>query len=226
VIIDVLIVLIVLGAAWVAFQRGLIQPLLAELLALGTLLIIYHNRSGFLALTGAVLHANAILAFFLALILAAILGYAGAQVGGIIHKMPVVRGVDGFLGLWVQTIFGIALCYLLISGMIVMDKTFTPISTPTVNVSQLQTIERQLSSNLFTAGLVDSRDLQPYQAQAKKSGAVRVTDLPVIGQFDAIYKDFVKPQLAGSRLAPAVMSIGHRIPGLGHLTSKDLPKRQ
>ena len=151
-IIDVFIVLIVLGAAWVAFQRGLIQPLLAELLALGTLVIIYHNRSGFLALTGAVLHANGLLAFFLALILAAILGYAGAQVGGIIHKMPVVRGVDGFLGLWVQTIFGIALCYLLISGMIVMDKTFTPISTPTVNVSQLQTIERQLSSNLFTAG--------------------------------------------------------------------------
>jgi len=225
VIIDVFIVLIVLGAAWVAFQRGLIQPLLAELLALGTLVIIYHNRSGFLALTGAVLHANGLLAFFLALILAAILGYAGAQVGGIIHKMPVVRGVDGFLGLWVQTIFGIALSYLLISGMIVMDKTFTPISTPTVNVSQLQTIERQLSSNLFTAGLVDSHDLQPYHAQAQKAGTVRVSDLPAIGQFDAIYKDFVKPQLAGSRLAPAVMSIGHHIPGLGHLTSKDLPKR-
>ena len=176
-IIDVLIVLIVLGAAWVAFQRGLIQPLLAELLALGTLLIIYHNRSG-------------------------------------------------FLGLWVQTIFGIALCYLLISGMIVMDKTFTPISTPTVNVSQLQTIERQLSSNLFTAGLVDSHDLQPYQAQATKAGSVQLADLPAIGQFQNIYKDFVKPQLAGSRLAPAVMSIGHRIPGLGHLTSKDLPKKR
>lgn len=225
-IIDVLIVLIVLGAAWVAFQRGLIQPLLAELLALGTLLIIYHNRSGFLALTGAVLHANAVLAFFLALILAAVLGYAGAQVGGIIHKMPVVRGVDGFLGLWVQTIFGIGLCYLLISGMIVMDRTFTPISTPTVNVTQLQTIERQLSSNLFTAGLVDSHDLQPYQAQATKTGSVQLADLPAIGQFQNIYKDFVKPQLAGSRLAPAVMSIGHRIPGLGHLTSKDLPKRR
>lgn len=225
-IIDILIIAVVLGAAWVGFQRGLIQPLLAELLALGTLIIIYRNRTGWLGLTGALFHANGVLAFFLALVLAAVLGYAGAQVGGIIHKMPVVRGVDGFLGLPVQTVIGIALCYLLISGMIVMDKTFTAISTPTVNLTQLRTIERQLSSNLFTAGLVDSHELQPYQAQAQKGGAVQVADLPAIGQFQTIYRDLLRPQLAGSHLAPPVMSVGHHIPGLGHLTSKDLPRKR
>lgn len=225
-IIDVLIVLIVLGAAWVGFQRGLVQPLLAEVLALGTLIFIYRNRTGFMAFTGAVLHANPILAFFLALVLASILGFAGAQVGGIIRKMPAVQGVDGFLGLWVQTIFGIALCYLLISGMIVMDKTFTPISTPTVNLSQLQDIERQLGSNLFTAGLVDSNDLQPYQAQAKKSGSVQLADLPAIGQFQTLFRDLIRPQLAGSHLAPPIMSVGHHIPGLGQYTSRDLPRKR
>ncbi len=225
-VIDVLIVVIVLGSAWVGFQRGLIQPLLAEVLGLGTLLFIYRNRTGFLALAGAVLHANVIVAFFMALILASVLGFAGAQVGGIIHKMPAVRGVDGFLGFWVQTIFGIALCYLLISGMIVMDKTFAPINSSTVNRGQLQAIEQQLGSNLFTAGLVDSHELQPYQAQAQKVGTVQLADLPAIGQFQTFYKDFIKPQLASSHLAPVVMSIGRRIPGLGHYTSKDLPRKR
>jgi len=225
VIIDILVFAVVLGAAWVGFQRGLIQPLLAELLALGTLILIYRNRTGWLSLTGALFHANGVLALFLAVMLAAVLGYAGAQVGGIIRKMPVVLGVDGFLGFPVQTVFGIALCYLLISGMVVMDKTFAPISTPTVNLTQLRAIERQLSANLFTGGLVDSHDLQPYQAQAQKAGSVQVADLPAIGQFQSIYKDLLRPQLAGSHLAPPVMSIGHRIPGLGHLTSKDLPKK-
>ena len=222
-IIDILIVVVVLGAAWLGFQRGLVQPFLIELLVLGTLIIIYRNRNGFLALTGAFLHGNAVLAVFVALVLAGIMGYVGAQLGGIIHKMPVVRGADGFVGLWAQTIFGIALCYLLISGMIVMDKTFTPIKAPTVNAAQLQTIERQLGSNLFTAGLVDSHDLQPYQAQASK-GAVKLSDLPAIGQFQAVYGDFLGPQLAGSRLAPFVVNVGRHIPGLGSFSRKDLPQ--
>ena len=224
-IIDILIVLIVIGAAWLGFQRGFIQPFLIELLSLGTLIFIYRNRNGFLDLTGAILHANAVLAFFLALALAAVMGYIGAQLGSIVHKMPVVMGPDGFAGLPGQFLFGIGLCYLLISGVIVMNKTFTPLTAPTVNATQLQVIERQLSSNLFTAGLVDSRDLQPYQAQAKK-GTVKLADLPAIGQFQSLSHDFLEPQLASSRLAPAVMSVGHRIPGLGHYTSRDIPKKR
>ncbi len=224
-IIDILIVLIVIGAAWLGFQRGFIQPFLIELLSLGALIFIYRNRNGFLDLTGAILHANAVLAFFLALALAAVMGYIGAQLGGIVHKMPVVMGPDGFAGLPGQFLFGIGLCYLLISGVIVMNKTFTPLTAPTVNATQLQVIERQLSSNLFTAGLVDSRDLQPYQAQAKK-GTVKLADLPAIGQFQSLSHDFLEPQLASSRLAPAVMSVGRRIPGLGHYTSRDIPKKR
>ena len=61
------------------------------------------------------------------------------------------------------------------------------------------------------------------RAQASK-GAVKLSDLPAIGQFQAVYGDFLGPQLAGSRLAPFVVNVGRHIPGLGSFSRKDLPK--
>jgi hypothetical protein len=225
VIIDLLIVLVVIGTAWIGFQKGLLQPLLAEVLALGTLLLILHNRAGFLGLTQALFHANVVLAFFMAVVFAAVMGYLGARLGGAIHKMPVVRGVDGFLGLWLQTLLGIGFCYLLISGIIVMDVAFTPITTPTVNAAQLAGLERQLESNPFTSSAVDTHDLRSFDAAAARGG-VRVSDLPGIGPLQGIYRDLLLPQLSGSHLAPFIMSVGRHIPGLGRYGPRDLPRRR
>lgn len=224
-IIDVLIVLVVVGTAWVGFQRGLVQPLLAELFALITLLIILHNRSAFLAATDALFHLGPVLALVVALVLAGLMGYLGARIGGSIHRMPVVRGVDGFVGVWVQALFGIAICYLLISGIIVTSRAFTPISKATVNATQLLAVERQLSTNLFTASVLDGRDAQTANARAAKPGGVQLADVPGLATLQSVSRDILEPQLAGSHLAPFVMNVGHRIPGLGSLTSRDLPRR-
>jgi hypothetical protein len=224
-IIDVLILLVVVGTAWVGFQRGLVQPLLAELFALITLLVILHNRSAFVAATDALFHLGAFLAVLVALVFAGLLGYFGARIGGSIHRMPVVRGVDGFLGVWVQALFGIAICYLLISGIIITDRAFTPVTTQNVNTAQLTTLERQLSSNPFTSTVLDSRDVQIFNALAAKPGGVQLASVPGLGTLQSVGRDILEPQLAGSHLAPFVMTVGHRIPGLGSFTSRDLPRR-
>jgi hypothetical protein len=224
-IIDVLIVLVVVGAAWVGFQRGLVQPLLAELFALITLLVILHNRSAFGAATDAVFRTGAFLAVIVALVLAVLAGYLGARLGGSIHRMPVVRGVDGFLGVWVQALFGIAICYLLISGIIVSDRAFASLTAASVNAAQLRALERQLSSNLFTSTVLDGRDVQTFNIRAAKPGGVQLADVPGISALQSISRDVLWPQLSGSHLAPFVMSVGHRIPGLGPFTSRDLPRR-
>lgn len=225
-IIDVLIVLVVVGTAWVGFQRGLIQPLLAELFALVTLLVILHNRSGFTATADALFHTGAVLAVLVALVLAGLMGYLGARIGGSIHRMPVVRGVDGFLGVWVQALFGIAICYLLIAGIIVANRAFTPLTAPNVNAAQLRTLEGQLSQNLFTSTVLDGSDVQTFNARAGKPGGVQLADVPGLSPLQSISHDILEPQLAGSHLAPFVMSVGHRIPGLGPFGSRDLPRRR
>ena len=225
-IIDVLIVLVVVGAAWVGFQRGLVQPLLAELFALVTILVILHNRTAFVATTDAVFHTGAFLAVLVAMVFAGLTGYLGARIGGSIHRMPVVRGADGFVGVWVQTLFGIAICYLLISGIIVTDRAFTPLTAANVNSTQLQTLEQQLSSNLFTSTVLDSHDAQTFNALAARKGGVQLAAVPGLGTLQSVAGGILEPQLAGSHLAPFVMTVGHRVPGLGSFTSRDLPRRR
>lgn len=225
-VIDILILLVVVGAAWIGFQKGLIQPLLTELFGLGALLLIVGHRDGFLAATQALFHANAVLAIIMAVVLAVGMGYLGARLGGAVHKMPAVCGVDGFLGIWVQTLLAVGFCYLLISGLIVMDRAFTPLSTPSVNATQLGGLERLLASNPFTASVVDIGQLRAFEGRAAKPGGVRVADLPGVGQLQGIYRDFLQSQLAGSRLAPAVMSVGRHLPGLGQFGPRDVPRRR
>jgi hypothetical protein len=224
-IIDVLIVLVVVGAAWVGFQRGLVQPLMAELFALITLLIILHNRSAFVSATDAMFHVGAFLAVLVALVLAGVMGYFGARIGGSIHRMPVVRGVDGFLGVWLQALFGIAICYLVISGIIVSNRAFARLTAATANVTQLQSLEGALSSNPFTSTVLDGHDVQTFNARAAKPGGVQVADVPGLGTLQSLTRDVLYPQLSGSHLASFVMTVGHHIPGLGSLTSADLPRR-
>src|ERR687887_1338683 len=101
-IIDILVALMVLAAAFVGFQKGFIQPLLAEILFVGSLLVLLNNRDAYLAFMKDVIHANALIAVLAALIIATVFSYAGIRVGGIIHRMPSVRGWDGFLGVFVQ----------------------------------------------------------------------------------------------------------------------------
>jgi hypothetical protein len=225
VIIDVVIVVVLLATAYVGFQRGMVQPLLAELFALAIGLLLLHNRSAFAGLTGALFHANGFISVLIALVLVGLAGYLGARLGGAIHKMPVVRGVDGFLGIWLQVLFGIGLCYVLISGIIVMDRAFAPLTAQTVNAAQLQALERQLSANAFTSSVVDGHDLQGFDARAARPGGVELSDLPAIGALRGVQRDFLQPQLAGSRLAPFVMNVGRRIPGLGPFGATDLPRR-
>lgn len=222
-IIDILIVLVILATAWVGFQRGLIQPLLAELFALGTVLIILHNRELFAGFMQGVFHATGALDVVIAVILAILMGYLGARLGGAIHRMPVVRGADGFVGLWLQILFGVGLCYVLIAGVIVMSRAFTPIQAGTVNATQLKALEAQLATNPVTSSVVDGKALEPYDTRAARPGGVRVSDLPGIGQLQSVYSGLLQSQVAGSRLAPFVMNTGRRIPGLGPYAARDLP---
>jgi hypothetical protein len=225
VIIDVLIVVVVLGTAWVGFQRGLVQPLLAELFGLGTLLIILHNRDAFASFTGALFHAGGFLAVVVAIVLVGLMGYLGARLGGAIHRMPVVRGLDGFLGVFLQALFGIAICYVLISGIIISNRALVALTTPSVNAAQLAAIERQLGGNAFTSTVVDGNEQKSIDVLAAKPGGVKLADLPGISQLQTTTRDLLAPQLAGSHLAPFVMNVGRHIPGLGPFGPKDLPKR-
>ena len=223
-ILDAVIVVVLLVALVVGYQKGIIQPLMTYLFFFGALFLIYRDRSHYLDAVQRYLHANAVLAIFLALIIAVVAGYGGGVVGQALHRMPIARGVDGFLGIFLNVGIALAVIYFVLSAMVVFDRAFTPfVNNAKLTNAQATALANQIESNPLAAALVDPKDLQKLKDETKKGQTATLSTVTQLDNLSTFYEDFIRPQLEGSRLAPYVMRIGQRIPLLGHLGATDLP---
>jgi len=220
--IDIAIGIVLLIALVVGYQKGVIQPLLVEIFFLAALLVIITDRDAYAAAMSRYLHANPILSVFLALIVAVVAGYIGGVVGAAIHRMPVVRGIDGLLGIFVHVGVATLVVYLLLSALVQLDKAFTATArTATLTLAQVNALQNQLLSNPLTASIVDKNDLAKLRKEAQTPTGARLADTPQLNQIQTIF-DFVQPQLHQSRLAPYVLLVGSKVPVIGHTTPDEL----
>jgi len=196
-----------------------------EIFFLIALLIIIRDRHAYQAAMEKYLHTNAVLDVFLALIVAVVAGFVGGQLGAMIHRMPVVRGVDGFLGVFVHAGFAILISYVLLSALVAFDKAFSPtVNAASLTLKQVQTLQSNIEGNPLAAFFVDEKDLAKLRQEATTSGGARLETVSQLSQLQNFYEQFLQPQLASSRAAPIIMSIGQKIPVIGHAGPKDLPK--
>ena len=225
-ILDVVIVVVLLIALYIGYQKGIIQPLMTYLFFFGAIFLLYRERATYLSGVEKYLHANVVLAVFAALIIAVLAGYGGSVVGQALHRMPIARGVDGFLGIFLNLAIAVGVIYFVLSGLIVFDRAFGPFSSNAkLTQAQVSTLANTVESNPITAILVDPKDLQKLKDQTKKGQATTLSQVSQLDNLNTFYQDFVRPQLKGSKLAPYMMRIGQKIPLLGHFGASDLPKK-
>ena len=225
-ILDGIIVIVLLVALFIGYQRGIIQPLMTYLFFFGAVFVIYRERVPYLNGVEKYLHANVVLAIFFALIIAVVAGYGGSVVGQALHRMPIARGVDGFFGIFLNLAIAIAVIYFVLSGMIVFDKAFGPFAANAkLTQAQVTTLSNQIASNPLSAALVDPKDLQKLKDQTKKGQTTTLSTVTQLDNLSTFYQDFIRPQLKSSRIAPYIMRIGQKIPLLGHFGASDLPKK-
>lgn len=225
-ILDGVILVILLVALFIGYQRGIIQPLMTYLFFFGAVFLLYRERIPYLNGVEKYLHANVVLAIFFALIVAVVAGYGGSVVGQALHRMPIARGVDGFFGIFLNVAIAIAVIYFLLTGMIVFDKAFTPFANNAkLTQAQVTTLAKQIESNPLAAALVDPKDLQKLKDETKKGQATTLSTVTQLDNLSTFYQDFIRPQLQGSRIAPYIMRIGQKIPFLGRYGASDLPKK-
>jgi uncharacterized membrane protein required for colicin V production len=223
---DGIIVIVLLIALFIGYQRGIIQPLMTYLFFFGAVFVIYRERVPYLNGVEKYLHANVVLAIFFALIIAVVAGYGGSVVGQALHRMPIARGVDGFFGIFLNLAIAIAVIYFVLSGMIVFDKAFGPFaSNAKLTQAQVTTLANQIESNPLAAALVDPKDLQKLKDQTKKGQTTTLSTVTQLDNLSTFYQDFIRPQLKSSRIAPYIMRVGQKIPILGHFGASDLPKK-
>lgn len=227
-VIDIVIGITLVIALFVGYQRGVVQPLLAEIFFLGTLVIIIRDRHAYSEAMSKHLHSNAVLDVFLALIVAVVAGYVGGRLGAAVHRMPVVRGADGFLGIFIHVGFALLISYLVLSGLVAIDNAFkATYSSATLTLAQVQQMERAVRSNSIASSIIDTRDLLKLEGEARapNSGGARIETVSQLNQLATIFKDFIDPQLTSSRTARPILSFGHRLPFIGRVGPSDLPRR-
>jgi len=225
-ILDIFIAVVFLAAVVIGFQRGVIAPFLTEVGFIGTLIVILRNRQPFASLVERITHTNTpVLPVVGAVLLAIILGWVGGFIGARIHRMPVVRGLDGFVGIFLHTLLSILFLYLVVAALVVAHNAFVPIeSAVKLTLTQVDQMKAQLDMNPITGALGDSQSIKDLQKQAKSPTGATLSSAPQLKAAELFYDDFLDPQLRASRLAVWVLRIGSHIPLVGRVGPADLPR--
>lgn len=222
-IIDIIVILLLIVALIVGYQRGVIQPLMAEIFFFGTLLVVFRFHDQYTTEMQKVLHLNAVLSVFIALIVAVILGAVGGAIGGAFHRMEAIRGADGLLGVFVHGIVTLVVIYLAVAALVTLDNAFEPaLRTASLTLTQVNRLETEILSNPITAAMVSKSDLQALKTAAGKTTGAHLDSVAGIHQLQQIYTDFVQPQLHSSHTVPFILGFGHHVPVIGRVGPSDL----
>ena len=217
-VIDIAIVLVVIVAVVIGFQRGVIQPLMAEIFFFGTLLVVFRFHDQYTNEMQKLLHLNAVLSVAAALIIAIVLGAVGGAIGGAFHRMEAIKGIDGLLGVFVHGIVTLVVIYLAVSALVTLDNAFEPaLKTASLTLTQVDNLENEILSNPITSALVSKSDLDSLKASAAKSNAAHIESVGGIHNLEQIYTSVLQPQLHSSRLVPWILRLGQ------HHEMLDLP---
>jgi uncharacterized membrane protein required for colicin V production len=220
--IDIAVVIVLVIALITGFQRGVIQPLMAEIFFFGTLLLIFRFHDQYTNEMQKLLHLSPVLSVFVALIIAVVMGAIGGAIGGMFHRMEAIRGIDGLLGVFVHGLVTLIVVYLAISALVVLDNAFKPtVASANLTLAQVNQLENEILSNPITAAMVSKADLQSLKAAAAK-GSANINSVGGIHQLEQIYTDFFSPQVHGSRIVPFILGFGRHLPFIGHVGPEDL----
>jgi uncharacterized membrane protein required for colicin V production len=222
-IIDIVVVLVLVVALFVGYQKGVIQPLMAEIFFFGTLLLVFRFHDQYTTEMQKLLHLNAVLSVFVAIILALVMGFIGGAIGGAFHRIESIRGIDGLLGIFVHVAVTLVVVYLAISALVVLDNAFEPtLRTASLTLAQVNKLEDWIQSNPITAAMVSKQDMQALKNAAGGSSGARLDSVQGIHQLQQIYTSFLSPQLHGSRSVPIILGIGSHLPVIGRVAPTDL----
>src|SRR5437868_11655982 len=199
-VIDILIVIVVVIALITGYQRGVIQPLMAEIFFFGTLLVVFRFHDQYTTEMQKLLHLTPVLAVFVALIIAVVMGAIGGAIGGAFHRLEAIRGVDGLLGVFVHVGVTVIVVYLALSALVTLDNAFQPVlKSASLTLTQVNQLEKQILSNPITSAMVSKSDMQTLKNNAVKNNAAHLDSVGGIHQLQQIYSDFLQPQLHSSR---------------------------
>jgi uncharacterized membrane protein required for colicin V production len=213
---DVAIVIAIALGAFAGWRKGFVVPLVVQAGALASLAALYAGP-----LQGIVPAGLGGIGLGVAVVVlgSSIIGTIGGMLMGLVWRFGVLKRLDKVAGIPLGAATAAVTLYVALLGTIAIDGFLSPLhGTTAIGPQQLAAVEKLAALNPSFAAFADPSMLSTLAIAASKTPIA--TDQ--LAKYDAalgFYESSLRPALLASRLAPALLALGERLPVIGqHVT--------
>jgi len=211
-VLDLAVVLVIGLAAFAGWRRGFLAPALAVAMSLVGLYSIYAGPGQGIVPSGA---AGIGLGVVVVGFIASIVFRIGSMLVGLVHRVTILRAADNVLGVPLGVATGLVTVYLALVAVVSFDGIVGPMhGKASVDQAAVEKLRAALAANPDVSVMIDPGTLDAMAAQVA-TAAIPTDQVAKINQTLGYYETSVRPQLLSSAIAPALLSIGERLPFIG-----------
>ena len=210
--VDLAIVIALAAGAFAGWRKGFIVPLIVQagaLLGIATLYAGPLRSTVPSGLTGMGLGIGAIV------VGSSLLGAVGGILMRLVYRFGVLRRFDKVAGVPLGAATAAVSLYVALVGVIALDGWLAPLhGTSAIGPQQLAAVQALAATNPALAALADPTTLNELATAAAKS-AIPPDQLAKYDAALGFYETSVRPALLTSKIAPALLAVGEKLPLVG-----------
>lgn len=210
--VDLAIVIALAAGAFAGWRKGFIVPLIVQAGALLGLATLYAGP-----LQGTVPAGVAGMGLGVgALILgSSILGAVGGILMSLVYRIGVLKRLDKVAGIPLGAATAAISLYVALIGVIALDGWLAPLHGSTaIGPQQMQAVQKLAAANPTLAAFADPTALSEMATVAAKT-AIPADQLVKYDAALGFYETSFRPALLSSRIAPALLALGEKLPVIG-----------
>lgn len=210
--IDLAIVIAVAAGAFAGWRKGFIVPLVVQAGALLGLAALYAGplqKTVPSGLTGMGMGIGAVV------LGGSILGAIGGILVRLVYRFGVLQRFDKVAGVPLGAATAAISLYVALVGVIALDGWLAPLhGTAAIGPQQLAAVQALAATNPALAAFADPTTLNEL-ATAAATAAIPPDQLAKYDAALGFYETSVRPALLSSRIAPALLAMGEKLPVVG-----------
>jgi hypothetical protein len=210
--VDVAIVVALAAGAFAGWRKGFIVPLVVQAGALLSLATLYAGP-----LQGSVPSGTTGIGMGIgALVLgSSILGAVGGMLVRIVYRFGILQRFDKVAGIPLGAATAAITLYVALIGVLALDGWLSPLhGTGAIGPQQMAAVQALAAKNPALAAFADPSMLSELAATAAKS-AIPADQLSKYDAALGFYETSLRPALLTSKIAPALLAIGEKLPFIG-----------
>ena len=218
--VDLAIVIALAAGAFAGWRKGFIVPLIVQAGALVGVATLYAGP-----LQGTVPSGVAGMGLGIGAVVlgSSVLGAVGGILVRLVYRFGVLQRFDKVAGIPLGAATAAITLYVALVGVIALDGWLAPLhGTAAIGPQQMRAVQALAATNPTLAAFADPTMLNEMATAATKA-AIPTDQLAKYDAALGFYETSVRPALLSSRIAPALLAIGEKLPVVGQHV--DFPTR-